>query len=96
MDLGQLPMRPGFENLPCTRVAERTFLWISHNCRMGKDLQEALRHRRAVRPRNDGSPDDETVDVCPTSFGRFPDVIQQLCCRVLCSGRVLRKEAEVG
>jgi hypothetical protein len=26
MDLGQMPMRPGFENLPCTRVAERTGL----------------------------------------------------------------------
>jgi hypothetical protein len=75
---------------------ERTFVWISHNRRMGKDLQVALRHRRVVRPRNDGSPDDETVDVCPTSFGRFPDVIRQLCCRVLCLGRVLRKEAEVG
>ena len=46
MDLGQLPMRPGFENLPCTRVAERTFVCISHNRRVGKDLQEALRHRR--------------------------------------------------
>jgi hypothetical protein len=72
MDLGQLPMRPGFENLPCSRVAERTFVWISHNRRMGKDLQEALRHRRGVRPRTHGSPDDETVDVYPTSFGRFP------------------------
>jgi hypothetical protein len=52
------------------------------------DLTERL---KGVRPRNHGSPDDETVEVYPTSFGRLPDVIRQLCCRVLCSGRVLRK-----
>jgi hypothetical protein len=39
MDPGQLPMRPGFENLPRRRVAERTLVWISHNRRMGKDYK---------------------------------------------------------
>jgi hypothetical protein len=39
MDFGQLPMRPGFENLPRRRVAERTFVWIPHNRRMGKDCK---------------------------------------------------------
>jgi hypothetical protein len=47
MDLGQLPMRPGFENLPCTRVAERTFVWISHNRRMGKDYKRLRATREA-------------------------------------------------
>jgi transposase len=37
MDLGKLPKRPAFENLPRCWVAERTFAWIGHNRRMGKD-----------------------------------------------------------
>jgi putative transposase len=37
MDLGKLPERPAFETLPRRWVAERTFAWISHNRRMGKD-----------------------------------------------------------
>ena len=38
MDLGKLPKRPAFENLPRRWVAERTFVWISsHNRRMAKD-----------------------------------------------------------
>ena len=37
MDLGKLPKRPAFENLPRRWVAERTFAWISHNRRMDKD-----------------------------------------------------------
>ncbi|MDP9426960.1 MAG: IS5 family transposase [Actinomycetota bacterium] len=37
MDLGKLPKRPAFENLPRRWVAKRTFAWISHNRRMGKD-----------------------------------------------------------
>jgi putative transposase len=39
MDLGKLPKRPSFENLPRRWVAERTFAWISHNRRMGKDYE---------------------------------------------------------
>jgi putative transposase len=39
MDLGKLPTRPGFENLPRRWVAERTFAWISHNRRMAKDYE---------------------------------------------------------
>jgi transposase len=37
MDLGKLPKRPAFEKLPRRWVVERTFAWISHNRRMGKD-----------------------------------------------------------
>ena len=37
MDLGKLPSRPAFENLPRRWVAERTFAWSSHNRRMSKD-----------------------------------------------------------
>jgi transposase len=37
MDLGKLPKRPSFENLPRRWVAERTFAWISHNRRMSRD-----------------------------------------------------------
>ncbi len=37
MDLGELPKRPAFERLPRSWVAERTFAWISHNRRMGRD-----------------------------------------------------------
>jgi putative transposase len=37
MDLGKLPKRPSFEKLPRRWVAERTFAWISHNRRLGKD-----------------------------------------------------------
>jgi putative transposase len=37
MDFSKLPKRPSFENLPRRWVAERTFAWISHNRRMGKD-----------------------------------------------------------
>jgi putative transposase len=37
MDLGKLPKRPAFETLPRRWVAERTFAWISHNRRLGKD-----------------------------------------------------------
>ncbi len=39
MDLGKLPKRPAFENLPRRWVAERTFAWISHNRRMSKDYE---------------------------------------------------------
>ena len=39
MDLGKLPKRPSFENLPRRWVAERTFAWIIHNRRMGKDYE---------------------------------------------------------
>jgi putative transposase len=39
MDLGKLPTRPGFENLPRRWVAERTFAWITHNRRMAKDYE---------------------------------------------------------
>ena len=39
MDLGKLPKRPAFENLPRRWVAERTFVWISHNRRMSKDYE---------------------------------------------------------
>jgi putative transposase len=39
MDLGKLPTRQGFENLPRRWVAERTFAWISHNRRMAKDYE---------------------------------------------------------
>jgi hypothetical protein len=39
MDLGKLPTRPGFENLPRRWVAERTFAWISHNRRMARDFE---------------------------------------------------------
>ena len=37
MDLGKLPKRSAFEKLPRRWVAERTFAWISHNPRLGKD-----------------------------------------------------------
>ena len=37
MDFSKLPKRPSFENLPRRWVAERTFAWISHNRRMGRD-----------------------------------------------------------
>ena len=37
MDLSKLPTRQAFENLPRRWVAERTFSWISHNRRMGRD-----------------------------------------------------------
>ena len=37
MDLGKLPKRLSFENLPRRWVAERTFDWISHNRRMSRD-----------------------------------------------------------
>jgi hypothetical protein len=56
MDPGQLPMRPGFENLPRRRVAERTLVWISHNRQMGKDYKrlcatgEAFVHATMARP----------------------------------------------
>jgi putative transposase len=39
MDLGKLPKRKSFENLPRRWVAERTFAWIGHNRRMGKDYE---------------------------------------------------------
>jgi putative transposase len=39
MDLGKLPSRPSFEKLPRRWVAERTFAWVSHNRRMGKDYE---------------------------------------------------------
>ena len=39
MDLKKLPERPAFENLPRRWVAERTFAWIPHNRRMGKDYE---------------------------------------------------------
>ncbi len=39
MDLGKLPKRPAFEKLPRRWVAERTFAWISHNRRLGKDYE---------------------------------------------------------
>jgi putative transposase len=39
MDLGSLPKRPAFENLPRRWVAERTFAWMSHNRRMSKDYE---------------------------------------------------------
>ena len=37
MDLGKLPKRPAFEDLPRWWVAERTFAWICHNRRTAKD-----------------------------------------------------------
>ena len=56
MDLGKLPTRPAFENLPRRWVAERTFAWISHhNRRMAKDYErlcstgEALVHAAMTR-----------------------------------------------
>ena len=39
MDLSKLPKRPAFEKLPRRWVAERTFAWISHHRRMGKDYE---------------------------------------------------------
>ena len=39
MDLSKLPKRPAFEKLPRRWVAERTFAWISHRRRMGKDYE---------------------------------------------------------
>ena len=39
MDLGKLPKRPSFENLPRRWVVERTFACIIHNRRMGKDYE---------------------------------------------------------
>jgi transposase len=56
MDLSKLPERPAsFENLPRRWVAERTFAWISHNCRLSKDYErlcstgEALIHAAMTR-----------------------------------------------
>jgi putative transposase len=55
MDLGKLPKRPAFENLPRRWVAERTFAWISHNRRMAKAYEklcstgEALIHATMAR-----------------------------------------------
>jgi hypothetical protein len=55
MDLGKLPKRAAFENLPRRWVAERTFAWISHNRRMAKDYEklcstgEALIHATMAR-----------------------------------------------
>ena len=37
LDLSDLPKRPAIERLPRRGVAERTFAWISHNRRMGRD-----------------------------------------------------------
>ena len=37
MDLSKLPKRTAFEKLPLQWVAERTFVWISHNRRTSKD-----------------------------------------------------------
>lgn len=37
MDLSKLPKRTAFEKLPLQWVAERTFVWISHNLRTSKD-----------------------------------------------------------
>ena len=37
MKLGKLPRRTAFEKLPLQWVAERTFVWISHNRRTSKD-----------------------------------------------------------
>ncbi len=45
IDLGKLPTRPSFENLPRRWVLERIFVWISHNQRMAKDY---------ARPRSTG------------------------------------------
>ena len=39
MDLSKLPKRPAFEKLPRRWVAERTFAWICHHRRMGKDYE---------------------------------------------------------
>ena len=48
MDLGKLPTRPSFENLPRRWVAERTFAWISHNRRMAKDYERLCSTREAL------------------------------------------------
>jgi putative transposase len=42
MDMSRVPNRPAFEKLPRRRVAERTFAWISHHRRMGKEDYERL------------------------------------------------------
>ena len=39
IDLGKQPKRPAFEKSPRRWVAERTFAWISHNRRLGKDQE---------------------------------------------------------
>jgi putative transposase len=55
MDFGKLPKRPAFERLPRRWVAERTFVWISHNRRMSKDYErlcsagEALVYAAMIR-----------------------------------------------
>ncbi|MDQ3863035.1 MAG: IS5 family transposase [Actinomycetota bacterium] len=48
MDLGKLPKRPAFENLPRRWVAERIFAWISHNRRMAKDYEKLCRTGEAL------------------------------------------------
>jgi transposase len=55
IDLGKLPSRPAFENLPRRWVAERAFAWLSHNRRMAKDYErlpetgEALIYAAMIR-----------------------------------------------
>ncbi|MEJ7843149.1 MAG: transposase [Rubrobacter sp.] len=55
VDLEKLPGRQGFELPPRRWVAERTFVWISHNRRMSKDHErlcsagEALVHAAMTR-----------------------------------------------
>ena len=44
----ELMPRRGFEVLPCRWVAERTFAWISHNRRMGKDYERLAETSEAL------------------------------------------------
>ena len=48
MDLGKLPKRPAFENLPRRWVAERTFAWIFHNRSMSEDHERLCSTGEAV------------------------------------------------
>lgn len=69
MDLGEMPARPGFENLPRRWVAERNFAWISHNRRMAKDYEWLCQRVRLPSSGYDAARGEE-AGPCLTIFRR--------------------------